>query len=58
MIERWYAVPVEIDDEKLDAETFTGNLEKSQPLEDFLKPMNGIVKMRCYYDGNVLHMTR
>lgn len=58
MIERWYAVPVKIDDEKLGRETFTGNLEKSQPLEDFLKPMKGIVKMRCYYHGNVLHMTR
>jgi ferric-dicitrate binding protein FerR (iron transport regulator) len=58
MIERWYAVPVKIDDEKLGRETFTGNLEKSQPLEDFLKPMKGIVKMRCYYNGNVLHMTR
>jgi len=58
MIERWYAVPVKIDDEKLAAETFTGNLEKSQPLDDFLKPMKGIVKMRCYYEGNTLHMTR
>lgn len=58
MIERWYAVPVKIDDEKLAAETFTGNLEKNQPLDDFLIPMKGIVKMRCYYDGNILHMTR
>jgi len=58
MIERWYGVPVKIDSEKLAEETFTGNLEKSQPLEDFLKPMKGIVKMRCYYNGNVLHMTR
>jgi ferric-dicitrate binding protein FerR (iron transport regulator) len=58
MIERWYGVPVKIDNEKLAAEPFTGNLEKSQPLEDFLKPMKGIVNMRCYYEGNVLHMAR
>jgi transmembrane sensor len=58
MIERWYGVPVKIDDNKLAAEPFTGNLEKAQALEDFLKPMKGIVKMRCYYEGNVLHMTR
>lgn len=58
MIERWYAVPVVIDDEKLAAEPFTGNLEKSQPLDDFLIPMKGIVKMRCYYVGHVLHMAR
>ena len=58
MIERWYGVPVVIDDEKLAAEPFTGNLEKSQPLDDFLIPMKGIVKMRCYYKGNVLHMAR
>jgi ferric-dicitrate binding protein FerR (iron transport regulator) len=58
MIERWYGIPVEIDDEKLAAEPFTGNLEKYQPLDDFLIPMKGIVKMRCYYKGNVLHMAR
>jgi transmembrane sensor len=58
MIERWYGVPVKIDDDKLAAELFTGNLEKTQPLEDFLKPMKGIVKMRCYYTGNMLHMAR
>ncbi|SFE45063.1 FecR family protein [Chitinophaga sp. CF118] len=58
MIERWYAVPVQIDDNTLAAEPFTGNLEKTQPLDDFLKPMKGIVKMRCYYEGKVLHMTR
>lgn len=58
MIERWYGIPVQIDDNKLAAEPFTGNLDKSQPLDDFLIPMKGIVKMRCYYAGNVLHMTR
>ena len=58
MIERWYGIPVKIDDDKLAAEPFTGNMEKAQPLEDFLTPMKGIVKMRCYYAGNVLHMAR
>jgi transmembrane sensor len=58
MIERWYGVPVIIDNDKLAAETFTGNLEKSLALEEFLRPMKGIVKMNCYYKGKVLHMSR
>lgn len=58
MIERWYGVEVVIDDPKLAKEPFTGNMEKAQPLEELLVPMKGVVNMRCYYKGDVLHMTR
>jgi len=58
MIERWYGVPVKIEDSKLAAEPFTGIMDKTQSLDEFLTPMKGVVNMRCYYKGNVLYMAR
>lgn len=58
MINRWFDVPVVIDDESLAKELFTGNLDKSKPLENFLELLKNTVDARWHYTGETLHITR
>lgn len=58
MINRWFDVPVVIDNPELAAQLFTGNLDKSKPLEVFLQLLKNTVDARYYYVDDVLHISR
>jgi ferric-dicitrate binding protein FerR (iron transport regulator) len=58
MINRWFDVPVVIDNPELASQLFTGNLDKSRPLEAFLQLLKNTVDARYYYTDNVLHISK
>lgn len=58
MINRWFDVPVVIDNPELASQLFTGNLDKSRPLEVFLQLLKNTVDARYYYADNVLHISK
>lgn len=56
MIPRWFDVKVVIDNEDLKEMPFTGQLNKSEPLEVFLKPIQYTSDINYYYKDDVLHI--
>lgn len=58
MITRWFDVKVVIDNTGLNDMPFTGQLNKSEPLEVFLKPMQYTSDINYYYKDNVLHINK
>lgn len=58
MIPRWFDVKVVIDNEDINEMPFTGQLNKSEPLDNFLKPIQYTAGIEFYYKDDVLHISR
>lgn len=58
MIERWYDVPVVIDDPELGKVTFTGHLDKHKELDLFLTVLSNTGDIHYRYEGHKLHLSK
>lgn len=54
VITRWYGIPVVIDIPI--TKTFTGDLNRHRPLEEFLKGIHQLMDVEYYYKDSILHL--
>jgi ferric-dicitrate binding protein FerR (iron transport regulator) len=58
MLVRWFDVEVVIDDAAMKFTSFSGKLDKKQPLINFLRAMQATSMFNYRFEGRVLHISR
>ncbi len=56
VISRWYGLTVVVDDPQTASRIFTGSLDRSRPIEEFLENATDIIKISYYKKDGVLHI--
>ncbi|SFE98067.1 FecR family protein [Chitinophaga sp. CF118] len=56
VISRWYGTQVIIDKSPISNKTFTGNLNRNRPLEEFLIGIHQLMDVEYYYQDDILHL--
>lgn len=58
ILERLYGVPIRIDDPVLANKTFTGEVNKSQPIAVFLDMLHAVNEAKYYYQQDTIHIKK